>query len=147
MPNTTHAFSRLNNTFIRSAIANTDHTVSIFTHTSASCSSDGAFVKDLEERVTHSIPPVVAKPTHTQWWEAFWKQSWIVMEATGNATLDVQAKNLSQAYTLTRYLTAIQSQGSLPIHHNGGTLTWGWDGVSHQFPDARKWGGSFASVN
>jgi hypothetical protein len=37
---------------------------------------------------------------------------------------------------------AIQSRGALPMHHNGGTVTWGWNGSSHEDPDYRSWGGA-----
>jgi hypothetical protein len=37
---------------------------------------------------------------------------------------------------------AIQSRGALPMHHNGGTVTWGWNGQSHEDPDYRSWGGA-----
>ena len=47
-------------------------------------------------------------------------------------------------YALNRYLTAIQSRGAaFPIHHNGGAVTWGWDGHTHADPDARPWGGGY----
>ena len=79
---------------------------------------------------------------HEAWWSAFWQRSWIDV-TTADAASNATAAALTQAYDLTRYLTAIQSRGQLPIHHNGGTVCWGWDGVSHANPDRRPWGGGY----
>jgi hypothetical protein len=63
--------------------------------------------------------------------------------AMPEGTLPVDAAAVTEAYYLNRYLVAIQSRGMLPMHHNGGTVTWGWDGKSHANPDQRNWGGGY----
>jgi hypothetical protein len=99
------------------------------------------------ERAKASVEPDAALANHTSWWAAFWKRSWITMSAPsegGSNETAVVARALSEAYTLNRYLVAIQSRGNLPMHHNGGTVTWGWNGSTHSDPDYRSWGGGCA---
>ena len=52
-----------------------------------------------------------------------------------------RAFNVTRGYAVSRYLNAIQSRGTFPIHHNGGTVTWG-SPRAHENPDYRFWGGA-----
>ena len=93
-------------------------------------------------RAEASTPPAVALYNHTNWWTQFWDRTWVAMRATGDEAA-VAAHALSEAYALHRSLVAIQSRGALPLHHNGGTVTWGWNGTSHLDPDYRGWGSGY----
>ena len=136
-------FASLNATAIGSS-AGQAHRLSIFAHTAVTTSA-GEWLAALRARAASAPTAAAARPQHEAWWAAFWQRSWISLGAAGrgNATTEHAAASLSEAYDLTRYLTAIQSRGLLPIHHNGGTVCWGWDGKSHANPDARAWGGGY----
>lgn len=68
---------------------------------------------------------------HRKWWETFWNRSWVFL--TGNE----EAREVTRAYILQRYLIACQSRGNYPVKFNGGTLTFDYDG---QDADFRRWG-------
>lgn len=132
-----------NGTQLRSGTPGVHHAVSIFTHTAVGCGSGAAFVQQVADRAAASPSPGSAWPNHTAWWGSFWERGWIVLNAAQNQTLAAGANATSEAYQLNRYLVAIQSRGALAMHHNGGTVTWGWDGHTHGDPDARPWGGGY----
>jgi alpha-L-fucosidase 2 len=54
---------------------------------------------------------------HKQWWENFWKQSFVHLE-------DDYIEN---TYYLRRYLMASSSRGKFPVMFNGGLWTWNHD--------------------
>ena len=138
------AFARLNSSHMRSVSPNKAHTITIYTHTAIGCRSAQDFIQEIHERAKSSIHPNDAWHNHTQWWSQFWSRSWVVVEADpGQSRPPETAFAVTEAYYLNRYLTAIQSRGNFPMHHNGGTVTWGWDGKSHANPDARPWGGGY----
>ena len=142
--------------------AGTEHMLTIFTNTAITASA-GAWLAALKANASAAPTASASRPKHEAWWAAFWRRSWILMAAaagapssggskhvpetdtaTGTGTgTSVAAGALSQAYDLTRYLTAIQSRGQLPTPHNGGTVCWGWNGTSHDNPDRRPWGGGY----
>lgn len=137
------SFGTVNSTAIRSYEGRT-HRLSLFAHTAVAASADD-WIAALRARAASAPTAAVARPRHEAWWASFWQRSWVSLSAanTSNATARQAARSLSEAYDLTRYLTAVQSRGQLPIHHNGGTVTWGWNGTTHANPDARPWGGGF----
>lgn len=134
------AMMTTNASHMQSHTAATQHIVTIITHTSLDCASETEFVAKLDALSRMVLSPSMARPGHDIWWGSFWNRSWIVLDSVNNQT---NGSALTAAYDLNRYLTAIQSRGALPIHHNGGTLTWGWDGNSHCDPDQRGWGGGY----
>ena len=81
------------------------------------------------------------RPAHIRWWANFWSRSWFKMTPRNDNTTLTTA--LNSAFTLNRYLSAIQGRGNLPIHHNGGGVTWGWNGSTHENPDLRPWAGGY----
>ena len=137
------AFVRTNGTHAVSRPAK-QHTISVFTHTMRA-QSESDFLEEIMRRAKASRPPTLAMPDHKKWWAEFWSRSWIAMRATGDKAAAAHA--LSEAYSLHRYLVAIQSRGALPMHHNGGTVTWGWDGATHSDPDHRGWGSGYWNQN
>eukprot|EP01052_Picozoa_sp_SAG31_P034324 SAG31_NODE_3997_length_3678_cov_2.098351_2_plen_658_part_00 len=139
----TKTFLRTNATHAVSAGPAAEHTVSIITHTAAGSPTVFDFLKQMDLRAKASTAPAAALQAHTAWWKAFWQRSWIVLKAVPGDSKAAAAAALSEAYTLNRYLLAIQSRGNLPVHHNGGTVTWGWNGSSHADPDYRSWGGGY----
>ena len=132
-------FSMTNSTHMQSSAPSKQHTVTIFTHTAVGTASDEAFIAQLDSRAASSTPAPAARANHTAWWKQFWNRSWVILETPAANDPDQDAAgNITEAYWLNRYLVAIQSRGSLPMHHNGGTVTWGYDGKTHSNPDARS---------
>ena len=96
------------------------HTISIFTHTVLAASGPDVWLHQISAKADKAASLTQARAAHELWWAKFWNRSWISLTNT-NGTPNATLFALSQAYTLTRYLTAIQSRGQFPIHHNGGT--------------------------
>lgn len=124
----TTPFTTVNDTMIRSSAPATEHALTIVTQTATTPTAKD-WLSMLRQRATAVVPAAEARDAHESWWSDFWQRSWVTITASGAkvaATDQAVAFALSQAYDLTRYLTAIQSRGQLPIHHNGGTVCWGW---------------------
>ena len=68
---------------------------------------------------------------HCDWWRNFWGRSWIFLSG------DDDARTITEAYLLQRYMMACQSRGAYPTKFNGGTLTFDYDGKNG---DYRNWG-------
>lgn len=68
---------------------------------------------------------------HCDWWHNFWGRSWIFLSG------DDDARTITEAYLLQRYMMACQSRGAYPVKFNGGTLTFDYDGKNG---DYRNWG-------
>ncbi len=68
---------------------------------------------------------------HCAWWDAFWNRSWIFLSGDDNA------RTVTEAYLLQRYMIACQSRGAYPVKFNGGTLTFDYKGNNG---DYRNWG-------
>lgn len=140
-------FVRTNATHMASPGLDRNHTITVHAHTATGCADDDTFLQQLYARARESKRPADAWGNHTAWWEAFWQRSWVSLTNSSvvppaNASTSAAAA-VSQAHYLQRYLMAIQSRGALPVHHNGGTVTWGWNGTSHANPDERPWGGGY----
>ena len=71
------------------------------------------------------------RKAHEQWWSGFWQRSWIDV-----TTDDDDARAVSQAYALQRYITACAGRGRYPIKFNGSIFTVPYEGD----PDFRRWG-------
>ena len=87
-----------------------------------------------------------ARRQHQLWWAAFWDRSWVF--ARGSA----EADQVTQGYTLQRFVTACAGRGRYPIKFNGSLFTMDW--VSHDkvqgvervrtmIADHRDWGGQY----
>eukprot|EP01047_Picozoa_sp_COSAG01_P061945 COSAG01_NODE_7802_length_3052_cov_1.950220_1_plen_632_part_00 len=140
------AFERRNATHAVSRSSAERHSISLFTHTMLAEDQANAFdfLKQTMLRAKAAASPAMALRNHTAWWASFWNRSWVMMTADpADAEAAVAAHALSEAYSLHRYLMAIQSRGALPTHHNGGTVCWGWNGSTHADPDYRSWGGGY----
>lgn len=68
---------------------------------------------------------------HCGWWHNFWGRSWIFLSG------DDDARTITEAYLLQRYMMACQSRGAYPVKFNGGTLTFDYNGNNG---DYRNWG-------
>lgn len=80
-----------------------------------------------------------AKRQHEQWWEAFWKRSWIDLRSE---TEDVA--HIAEGYALQRYINACAGRGAFPIKFNGSIFTVDAELDDEKFdPDFRKWGGPY----
>jgi hypothetical protein len=76
---------------------------------------------------------------HRQWWRQFWARSWILVEG------DEQARTITRAYALQRYLNACAGRGRFPIKFNGSIFnvdTTEADGQAVS-ADYRRWGGPY----
>ncbi|MCP5537491.1 MAG: hypothetical protein H7A51_14815 [Akkermansiaceae bacterium] len=70
---------------------------------------------------------------HSAWWKSFWNRSHIYI------TSGADAKVVSEAYILQRYVNACGGRGALPIKFNGTIFT-----VDQVFDaDFRRWGGAY----
>ena len=78
-----------------------------------------------------SIPAKTAYMRHCSWWDNFWNRSWIFLSGNENARI------VTEAYLLQRYMIACQGRGAYPIKFNGGTLTFDYKGKNG---DYRNWG-------
>jgi len=99
---------------------------------------------DIEKlwKANSQIPKPDAWKAHREWWNAFWRRSWILTDGEGDVDFVVKM------YNLQRWITACHGRGAYPIKFNGGMFTVGrggdefingksWD------PDYRRWGGGY----
>jgi len=90
----------------------------------------------LKERVDRNNSSELEKTLrrHQSWWEEFWNRSWI--RITGFP----EAKTLTQAYILQRWINACAGRGAFPIKFNGSLFTVPESGYD---ADYRRWGGPY----
>ena len=76
-----------------------------------------------------------AMRTTAQWWDAFWKRSWIFVEGEGGEAV-------TRAYVLQRWMTAAGGRGAYPIKFNGSIFTVDpeFSGGPRLDADWRRWG-------
>lgn len=79
-----------------------------------------------------------SRVNHYAWWNRFWNRSWIFV------TGDEDAKRVTRAYLLQRFMMACQSRGTYPVKFNGGSLTFDYDGENG---DYRAWGPGYWHQN
>ena len=91
------------------------------------------WMSELDHLITKSetIPAHKAYKMHCRWWNDFWNRSWIFLSGNDNA------RKITEAYLLQRYMMACQSRGAYPVKSNGGTLTFDYKGKDG---DYRNWG-------
>jgi hypothetical protein len=90
----------------------------------------------MANRVTAPTPARFA--AHEAWWKQYWERSWISITASDPAEA-TDARRLSDAYAIQRFVTACAGRGALPIKFNGSIFT-----VDEIFdPDYRRWGGPY----
>lgn len=90
----------------------------------------------MSDRVSESTEARFA--AHEAWWKRYWDRSWIHVSAT-DPSQAADAKRVSDAYSIQRFVTGCAGRGSLPIKFNGSIFT-----VDEVFdPDYRRWGGPY----
>ncbi len=79
-----------------------------------------------------------ARRDHEQWWQRFWRRSWIRVEG------HPQAACVTRGYVLQRFINACAGRGGSPIKFNGSifTVETRLEGKPAD-PDYRMWGGPY----
>ncbi len=77
-----------------------------------------------------------ARLQHQQWWQQFWKRSWVFVHG------DEQAKQVTQGYVLQRFVTACAGRGAYPIKFNGSIFVVN-NPEKNENADFRAWGGQY----
>ncbi|MCX6964519.1 MAG: DUF5703 domain-containing protein [Verrucomicrobia bacterium] len=106
-----------------------------------------------EQRKTGNATPIgEAWSAHVKWWQSFWQRSWIDVTPsaeTGQNNLN-EAFEVSQAYTLQRWIQACAGRGAYPIKFNGSLFTvdavdafWKFPEGQYAGPDYMRWGGPY----
>ena len=79
-----------------------------------------------------------ARSAHRQWWERFWKRSWIFIDGPKDAEI------VTRGYNLQRWINACGGRGAYPIKFNGSIFTVDAHvGKEHLDGDYRRWGGMY----
>jgi len=101
-------------------------------------SSPEEWLKSVEELIaaTEKIPFKTRLQAHRQWWEQFWRRSWIDIHSTSP---NDDTYILSRAYVLQRFINACAGRGQYPIKFNGSIFTVPNPG-SPGDADYRRWG-------
>ncbi len=87
---------------------------------------------------SNSTDMPTAFAAHTDWWQAFWRRSWI--RAWGTP----EAETVSRGYELQRFVNACGGRGAFPIKFNGSIFTVDVnDSEGRLDADYRKWGGGY----
>ncbi|HWZ04104.1 MAG TPA: DUF5703 domain-containing protein [Mucilaginibacter sp.] len=96
-----------------------------------------------------ALPLGQARLAHQQWWNKFWRRSWIFING-GNI-----AKTTTQGYILQRYITACAGRGAYPVKFNGSIFVV--DNPQYKAnesapamaidADYREWGGQYWMQN
>jgi len=96
---------------------------------------------DLLEKQIAAIDTIdlkVARAAHRQWWESFWKRSWIFIDGSKDAEV------VTRGYNLQRWINACGGRGAYPIKFNGSIFTVDARvGKEHLDGDYRRWGGMY----
>jgi len=82
---------------------------------------------------SRSIPLSDRRAEHEKWWADFWKRSWIHIDGNDDARV------VSRAYALQRYIAACAGRGRYPIKFNGSLFTVPFKGGPGN-ADYRRWG-------
>ncbi|MGQ9673119.1 MAG: DUF5703 domain-containing protein [Candidatus Aminicenantales bacterium] len=101
-------------------------------------SSPEEWLKAIEQAIaaTEKTPFFVRLRGHQEWWEEFWKRSWIDIAAD---SAEEDAYILSRAYVLQRFINACAGRGRYPIKFNGSIFTVP-NPSSPGDADYRRWG-------
>jgi len=113
------------------------HLFSIYVLTKHPSSPD-EWLKSVEGLIaaTEKIPLQTRLQAHRQWWEQFWRRSWIDIHSTSP---NDDTYILSRAYLLQRFINACAGRGQYPIKFNGSIFTVPNPG-SPGDADYRRWG-------
>ncbi|MBO9610115.1 MAG: hypothetical protein J7639_29420 [Paenibacillaceae bacterium] len=134
----------------------------------AQTGSAGEWLAQLQEHAAASgaVPLAAARAAHRDWWDAFWRRSYIELgegaagaaesgmakagEAAESGTAKAgEAATVARGYALQRYLLACAGRGRHPIKFNGSLFTMDIDVQSENQPrenfnaDYRRWGGHY----
>jgi hypothetical protein len=117
--------------------AATSHLFSIYVLTKHP-SSPEEWLKSVEGLIaaTEKIPFKTRLQAHRQWWEQFWRRSWIDIHSTSPSD---DTYIVSRAYVLQRFINACAGRGQYPIKFNGSIFTVPNPG-SPGDADYRRWG-------
>ena len=108
----------------------------------------------LEEhrKTANATPTGEAWSAHVKWWQSFWQRSWIDVtpSAETGQNNSNEAFEVSQAYTLQRWIQACAGRGAYPIKFNGSLFTvdavdtfWKFPEGQYAGPDYMRWGGPY----
>lgn len=104
----------------------------------------------LQEQVQKENTKQNARQVSLDWWEAFWKRSFVLIEPEKGG-LPEQAWQVGRNYQLFRYMLACNAYGQYPTKFNGGLFTVDpiFINPDRPFtPDFRNWGGgTFTAQN
>jgi len=117
--------------------AATSHLFSIYVLTKHP-SSPEEWLKSVEGLIaaTEKISFQTRLQAHRQWWEQFWRRSWVDIHSTSP---NDDTYILSRAYVLQRFINACAGRGQYPIKFNGSIFTVPNPG-SPGDADYRRWG-------
>ena len=105
-----------------------------------------------QRKTANAAPKSEAWEAHVKWWQSFWQRSWIDVtpSAESGQNNSNEAFEVSQAYTLQRWIQACAGRGAYPIKFNGSLFTvdavdtfWKFPEGQYAGPDYMRWGGPY----
>jgi len=89
--------------------------------------------------------PAKSQKKNMQWWDDFWKRSFVVLDP---AQKDNAAWEAGRNYQLFRYMLGLNATGMWPTKFNGGLLTVDpvYTDKNELTPDYRNWGGGLHTM-
>jgi hypothetical protein len=125
------------NVTLHSAKAVTSQLISIYPLTSVS-GSGAEWLSKLEPQVNRieKLKLEQTRLAHQQWWQQFWRRSWVFLHG------DEQATQVTQGYVLQRFVTACAGRGAYPIKFNGSIFVVD-NPAKNENADFRAWGGQY----
>lgn len=99
---------------LQSATPGTSHLVSIYPLTTPASPAD-AWLPKVEQQIAgiEALEFEKTRQAHQQWWDAFWRRSWVFLSG------EAKAKETTLGYVLQRFVTACAGRGAYPIKFNG----------------------------
>lgn len=133
---------RLDDTRLQSA-AGPEHRFDIYVLTQHP-SSPAAWLHSMNELIALTVktPFEQRQQAHTQWWQEFWKRSWIRATAAPSDARADDAAYVSQMFALQRFITACAGRGRYPIKFNGSLFTVAFANRPGD-ADYRRWGPAY----
>ena len=105
-----------------------------------------------QRKTVDAAPKSEAWEAHVKWWQSFWQRSWIDVtpSAETGQNNSNEAFEVSQAYTLQRWVQACAGRGAYPIKFNGSLFAvdgvdafWKFPEGQYAGPDYMRWGGPY----
>ncbi len=125
---------------LQSEKASRSHGISIYPLTAQTPTAE-AWMEQLDRSIEAAdrTPPAKASARHQRWWQEFWSRSWLQVGGSD------EARSVTSAYTLQRWISACGGRGPYAIKFNGSIFTVEWrDGETVKSdPDYRAWGGDY----